>query len=110
MKSKTVIREHLDHFEIAGFTYYEGVTVFNELKIGAPLEFALDENNAYDARAVKLFFNGVHIGFIPKNCNRIFYKLLKTGCTNIEMRIQRISPEENPENQVGVVAHLVSNA
>jgi len=27
-------RKHFDHFNIAGFTYYEGVSAFNKLKMG----------------------------------------------------------------------------
>lgn len=31
------MREHLAHFNIAGFTYYEGVLAFQKLKIGTEL-------------------------------------------------------------------------
>ena len=43
------MREHLAHFDIAGFTYYEGVLAFSELKIGVQLQLKLEEENKFDA-------------------------------------------------------------
>lgn len=51
MENKKVKKEHLDHFSIASFTYYEGVDVFDQLKIGSPLELKLEPDNPYDNRA-----------------------------------------------------------
>lgn len=107
MKDKKRHKEHLDHFNIAGFTYYDGAEVFDQLKIGSILTLELDEENKYDARAVKILFNDYHLGYIPRSSNRIFYKLLKIGCKNIEVRIQRIDGNDMPEDQVSVVAHLI---
>lgn len=106
-KVKKKNREHLDNFAIAGFTYYDGAEAFSELKIGTRLELELEKDNAYDSRAVMIWYKDFHLGYIPRSCNRIFYKLLKMGITQIECRIQRISPTEHPENQVQVVGWLV---
>ena len=101
------MREHLAHFDIAGFTYYEGVLAFNELKIGVQLQLKLEEDNKYDARAVAIYYNDFKLGFIPRSENRIIYKLLKVGIDCLEVRIQRVDKKENPENQVGVIIHLI---
>lgn len=102
------MREHLAHFDIAGFTYYEGVLAFNELQIGVQLQLKLDEDNKYDARAVAIYYNQYKLGFIPRNENRVFYKFLKVGiCDCFEVRIQRIDKKETPEHQIGVVIHLI---
>ncbi|HQF48357.1 DNA-binding protein [Flavobacterium alvei] len=101
------MREHLAHFDIAGFTYYEGVLAFNELKIGVQLQLKLEEENKYDARAVAIYYNEFKLGFVPRSENRIIYKLLKVGIDCLEVRIQRVDKKENPENQIGVVIHLV---
>lgn len=102
------MREHLAHFDIAGFTYYEGVLAFQELTIGVQLQLKLEEENKFDARAVAIYYNEFKLGFVPRSENRIFYKLLKVGIDCIEVRVQRISKKEHPENQIGVVAHLVT--
>ena len=101
-------REHLANFNIAGFTHYEGTLCFQELKIGTALNLVLEEDNKYDARAVIIYFGEYKLGYIPRNENRIFHKLLKIGFTNFDIRIQRIDPTEHPENQMQVVVHLVS--
>lgn len=104
------MREHLSHFDIAGFTYYEGVLAFSELKIGVKLQLKLEENNKYDARAVSIYYNEYKLGFVPRSENRILYKFLKVGISDsFEVRIQRLDEKETPEHQVGVVIHLVGS-
>lgn len=102
------MREHLAHFDIAGFTYYEGALAFKELEIGVSLQLQLDEDNKYDPRAVAIYYKEFKLGFVPRSENRIIYKLLKVGIDCLEVRVQRITKKENPENQVGVVIHLVT--
>lgn len=100
-------REHLDQFFIAGFSYYEGAIAFKELEVGTVLALELDENNPYDARAVMLWYNDFHLGYIPRENNRIFYKLLRVGAgEHIEVRVQRIDPSSGSERQIKVIAHL----
>ena len=101
-------REHLANFNIAGFTHYEGVLCFQELKIGTALKLVLEEDNKYDARAVIIYFEGYKLGYVPRNENRIFHKLLKIGFTNFDIRVQRIDPTAHPENQIQVVVHLTA--
>lgn len=104
------IKEHLAHFNIAGFTYYDGVEAFSELKIGQKLDMKLEPGNAYDGRAVMVSYKNWKLGYIPRTENRIFYKLLKTGSTNIQLRVQRLNAHEHTESQVQVVAHLVGGS
>ncbi|MEE1884559.1 HIRAN domain-containing protein [Pedobacter flavus] len=103
-------REHLAHFSIAGFTYYDGVICFNDLKIGTLLNLVLEENNPFDARAVAIYYNSYKLGFIPRTENRIFYKLLKVGFSGFEARIQYLDCSEHAEGQIGVVVHLIQMA
>lgn len=100
------IKEHLAHFNIAGFTYYDGAEAFAELKMGQELDLSLDPENKFDNRAVLISYKDWKLGYIPRSDNRIFYKLLKTGVNNIVLRIQRLDAQDHPESQVQVVAHL----
>ncbi len=102
------MREHLAHFHVAGFTFYDGVLVFSKLKIGKKVKLQLDSENKYDPRAVAIYFEGMKIGYVPRTENRIFYKLLKVGITQFEARIQKVDSQEHTERQVEVVVHLVS--
>ncbi|MDD3458488.1 MAG: HIRAN domain-containing protein [Weeksellaceae bacterium] len=101
--------EHLAHFFIAGFTYYDGALVFRKLKIGKKLRLELEEDNKYDHRAVAVYYKKHKIGFIPRTENRIFYKLLKIGLgENIRMTVQSTDRRQHPESQVQIVAHLIN--
>lgn len=101
------LREHLAHFHIAGFTYYEGAKALKELEVGDELEIEIDEENKYDPRAVSIYFKDFKLGFIPRDENRIFYKLLRVNSENIQVTVQQIDKSREPEFQVKVVAHLV---
>lgn len=103
-----MIKEHLGNFNIAGFSFYDGVMCFDELKIGKKLSLQLEENNGYDKRAVAIYFNEFKLGFVPRAENRIFYKLLKVGLNCIDMRVQMVDSTEHPEVQIRVVAFLVN--
>lgn len=103
------MREHLTHFDIAGFTYYEGVLAFSKLKIGVSLQLKLEEDNKYDARAVAIYYNDFKLGFVPRSENRIIYKFLKLDMNCFEIRIQRVDEKQNPEHQIGVVVHIVKS-
>jgi hypothetical protein len=102
-------KEHLAHFNIAGFTYYDGPEAFGSLRMGEKLSLSLDPDNRYDERAVRIDYKDWKLGYVPRGENRILYKLLRTGTTNIELRVQRLDATEHPEAQVQVVAHLVSS-
>ncbi len=101
-------KEHLTHFNIAGFTYYEGVECFNKLEIGTELTLTLEPDNKYDARAVAIHFKEFKLGFVPRSDNRIIFKLLTVGLEDaLIARVQAIDKSENPEHQVQVLVHLL---
>lgn len=103
------IKEHLAHFDIAGFTFYDGTEAFENLKIGTKLQLKIDSENKFDARAIAIYHNDFKLGFVPRSENRIIYKLLKIGFEGLETRIQRIDATAHPENQVSAIVHLVES-
>jgi hypothetical protein len=101
--------EHLAHFNIAGFTYYDGALAFSKLKIGAKLELRLEEDNRFDARAIAIYHKEYKLGFVPRTENRIIYKLLRIGMKkNLSVLIQQADSRAHPENQIKVVIHLIN--
>lgn len=100
------IKEHLAHFNIAGFNYYDGAEAFSELKMGSLLDIQLEPENTFDNRAVMISYKDWKLGYVPRGDNRIFYKLLQTEVSNIVLRVQRLDAKDHPEAQVQVVGHL----
>lgn len=98
---------HFFHSHLAGFSFSEGVFVFDQLKIWSELQLVLEPENPYDAHAVALYFKKTKIGYIPRVNNKEISKLLEAGYADLfTAKINRISPEEDPENQIGVVVFL----
>ena len=97
---------HFNHFNIAGFTYYEGALVFGELKTGAELQLAFEPGNRYDPKAVVIQYGAHKLGYIPRTHNDAIAKLLEMGHNPFVCHIQRLDPTAHPEEQVGVVVHV----
>jgi hypothetical protein len=98
---------YFDDFHIAGFTYHDGVDVFSELKIGAELTLAAEPENKYDTYAVAVFYHNHKLGYIPRGKNKYISKFLNFGHTGLfDIKINRVSPEEHPEHQIGVVVKI----
>ncbi len=102
-------RRHFQNFDIAGFSYWDGAIVFNELKIGTELRLERESENQYDPKAVAIYFGEAKLGFVPRNCNDAISKLCEAGYTDIfDVRINRITPDESPEDQIGVIVSLIN--
>lgn len=104
-------RLHFTNFDLAGFTYWDGVEAFEKLKIGLKLRFEREPDNKYDPKAVAIYFEEYKLGYIPRANNSEIAKLCEQGYAHIfDTRINRISADEHTENQIGVVVHIINNS
>ena len=69
----------LNNCFIAGFQNHEGPAVLRELKVGTPLALVRDVKNIFDRYAIRLEYQGRHVGFIPREQNRTVAELLEQG-------------------------------
>ena len=101
---------HFSTFHIAGFTYYDGVDVFENLKIGTELALKAEPENPYDPNAVAIYYKKEKLGFVPKDENELLSKFLNLGYTDLfEVKINQISPDTHPEKQIRVVVRIREN-
>jgi hypothetical protein len=106
-ENKKVKRVHFAHFPLAGFSYYEGVLAFEQLKVGTELILKPEPSNHYDKYAVEILYKDFKLGFIPRGENKQISKLLQVGVDCFEARVQWVDGEAHPENQVGVIVYLL---
>jgi hypothetical protein len=107
IEERNTMDRHFDNFYIAGFTYHDGVDVFGKLKIGTELTMVAEPDNKYDTHAVAIYFKGYKLGYIPRGNNKYISKFIYFGHADLfEMKINRISQEEHPEEQIGVVVKI----
>jgi hypothetical protein len=100
-------RKYFSHFNIAGFTYYEGAIVFEELQIGTILELKSEPDNKFDDNAVAIYYKEHKLGFVPRNNNQAIRSILDCGFNIFEARIQVKRREEYPERQISVIIYVI---
>jgi hypothetical protein len=89
-------REHFDHFFIAGFTYYEGVLAFNQMKIGTELNMKLEPGNQLEYKAIEICFNDFKLGYAPCANNKAVYAILISSVAILGARMQTLSSDMPP--------------
>ncbi len=84
----------LDVFAIAGYQFYEGESVEQQLKSGDSLKLNAEPRNPHDEFAVEILTkNNVKLGYVPKNDNKALIRLLQQS-TKVEANIEEIDLEE----------------
>ncbi|MDR2465364.1 MAG: HIRAN domain-containing protein [Streptococcaceae bacterium] len=98
---------HFLDFHIAGFTYYDGLDVIEELILGQEVQLVVEPDNPHDPEAVAIYFGEKKIGYVPAAKSGMFSTLLYYGHQDIfESRIQFVSKENHPEHQFRVVVKI----
>ena len=98
---------HFSDFHIAGFTYYDGVDVFENLKIGKELLLKAEPKNPHDPNAVAIYYQEAKLGYVPRDKNDAISKFFKLGYTDLfEVKINQVSPDTYPEKQIRVVVRI----
>lgn len=95
------VSEHilLQASPLAGFQYYQGKQVWAEMREGDVLELVREPQNAYDARAVRVEWHGIKLGYVPRRDNEAVARLLDRG-NRLEARITRLSTSRNPWQRI----------
>jgi len=101
---------HFADFHLAGFAYWDGVEVFNDLKVGSRLELRPESDNPYDPEAVAIFYENKKLGYIPRASNAQISQLLHFDNNIFEAFICQIDLDKHPERQIRVVVKLIDAA
>ena len=92
---------NLFSFHIAGFQYWDGATVLDQLKPGAKLTLVPETDSPHDPAAVTVRFDGVKLGYVPADHNEFLSTMLFFGHGDaFECRVQQVAPERSPWHQV----------
>ncbi|MBQ9439721.1 MAG: HIRAN domain-containing protein [Paludibacteraceae bacterium] len=96
-------KRHFKRFHIAGFAYYEGCDVFQQLKIGTRLRLVRDAANRFDPNAIAIYFGDAKLGFVPASEAAELAIFFDMGYGSMfECAIQTLDASEHPEHQVCV--------
>lgn len=84
---------------LAGFRYNDGRRVWDEMRVGDALGVIREPENAFDASAIRLEWQGHKIGYVPRSENSALARVLDSG-TAIEARIIELAKRRNGRHLV----------
>ena len=84
---------------LAGFQYYAGKAKWDEMHEGDALTLVREPDNVYDARAVRVEWQGLKLGYVPRRDNAAVARMLDNG-TAMNARITRLTKSRNPWQRI----------
>lgn len=110
MNHKWEPSRHFMDFHIAGFAYYDGLDVIDQLILGQAVTLIVEPDNPHDPEAVAIYYEDKKLGYVPSAKNSVLSTLLYYGHGEIfESRLQFVSKESHPERQFRVVVRIKDN-
>ena len=84
---------------LAGFQFYEGKALWDEMKPGDMLTLVRERDNAHDANAVRVEWNGNRLGYIPRRENADVARQMDRGAP-VKARIVKLTEARNPWQRI----------
>lgn len=91
---------------LAGFQYHAGKRLWSQMQTGDALALVREPDNAHDANAVRVEWQGHKIGYLPRAENRAVAAEMDRGA-RVEARIARLAEDRNPWRRVLVDVFVV---
>ena len=93
------IRMLVQSSPLAGFQYYQGRQLWDDIKVGDLLTLARDPANPYDSNAVRVEWRGHRLGYVPRRENRAVAQHMDSG-GSVEARVSRLRDHRNPWQRI----------
>lgn len=84
---------------LAGFQYYQGGPLWDEIKVGDPLTLAREPANPHDSNAVRVEWRGHMLGYVPRRENQAVARHMDSG-GKVEARVSKLTPHRNPWQRI----------
>lgn len=90
---------------LAGFQYYQGKALWDEMKVGDTLTLQREPSNPHDANAVIVFWNGQRLGYIPRKENSDVARQIDRGAP-VKARIVKMTEARNPWQRIAFEVYV----
>jgi autotransporter translocation and assembly factor TamB len=84
---------------LAGFRYYQGGQLWDEIKVGDPLTLAREPDNPHDSNAVRVEWRGHKLGYVPRRENQAVARHMDSG-GKVEARVSKLTQHRNPRQRI----------
>lgn len=91
---------------LAGFRYYAGEALWQDMRVGDELALIREPDNAHDANAVRIEWRGHKLGYLPRAENRAVAIEMDRGAPVIA-RIAALTQDRNPWKRLRVDIYVV---
>ena len=91
---------------LAGFQFYAGKTLWDEMRTGDALVLAREADNRHDTNAVRVEWRGRRLGYLPRAENRAVAAEIDGG-GRVEARIARLHRHRDPWKRILVDVYVV---
>lgn len=92
-----------NEFYVAGYRYYDGVSIEDSLMEGKIVQFKREPGCAHDPKAVEIYSGGKKLGYIPKKDNASIASLMDQGIT-IRGKIQKRNFDDQLRKRIKISA------
>jgi len=84
---------------LAGFQYYRGKALWDEMMVGDALALTREADNPHDVNAVRVEWRGHPLGYVPRRENRTVAQHIDRG-GRVEARISKLQKHPNAWQRV----------
>ncbi len=91
---------------LAGFQYHAGAALWDQLRSGDELTLVREPQNPHDARAVRVEWRGVQLGYLPRAENEAVAAAMDRG-ERVVARIAALEKHRNPWRRVRIEVFVV---
>lgn len=95
----TSVRIVVQHAPLAGFVYYDGKGVWDNMKTGDRLALAREPSNPHDAKAIRIEWKDQMLGYVPRRDNADLARQMDLGARP-EGRITALTKAANGRHQL----------
>ena len=80
---------------LAGFQFHAGKKLWPQMHVGDSLSLIREPQNVHDSRAIRVEWQGQHIGYVPRRENTDIARLMDHGVP-VVARISRLAQSRDP--------------
>lgn len=91
---------------LAGFQFYAGRELWDEMRIGDALSLVREPDNRHDANAIRVEWRGRRLGYLPRKENRAVAAEMDRG-GKVEARIAGLNRHRDPWKRLLVEVFVV---
>ncbi|MBM3391681.1 MAG: HIRAN protein [Betaproteobacteria bacterium] len=91
---------------LAGFQFYAGRELWDEMKVGDALALVREPDNRHDTHAVRIEWRGRSLGYLPRKENRAVAAEMDRG-GKVEARIAQLNRHRDPWQRIRIEVYVV---